>query len=399
MWKAVPNIDSYLLVFNGREINISNSTEKYTVPNLTSGTRYNFTLFTVFGNVSSSGVNCIAVTAPNNTEEFKAVYQTETSINLMWKAVPNIDSYLLVFNGRQINISNSTKEYRVSDLTSGTRYSFTLFTVFGNVSSSGVNCIAVTAPNNTEEFKAVYQTETSINLMWKAVPNIDSYLLVFNGRQINISNSTKEYRVSDLTSGTRYSFTLFTVFGNVSSSGVNCIAVTAPRNADKFKAVYQNETSITLMWKAVPNIDSYLLVFNGREINISNSTNEYRVSDLTSGTRYSFTLFTVFGNVSSSGVNCIAVTAPRNAEEFNKNGQDETSITLQWKTVPNIDNYLLAFDKTEINISNSAEEYRVSDLTSGTRYTFTLFTVFGNVSSSGVNCIAVTGKIYFLYYR
>ncbi|XP_039472732.1 receptor-type tyrosine-protein phosphatase eta-like [Oreochromis aureus] len=392
MWKAVPNIDSYLLVFNEREINISNSTKEYRVSDLTSGTRYNFTLFTVFGNVSSSGVNCIAVTAPNNTEEFKAVYQNETSITLMWKTVPNIDSYLLVFNGRQINISNSTKEYRVSDLTSGTRYSFTLFTVFGNVSSSGVNCIAVTAPNNTEEFQAVYQNATSITLMWKTVPKIDHYLLEFNENKINISNSTEKYTVPNLTSGTRYNFTLFTVFGNVSSSGVNCIAVTdsAPNNTEEFQAVDQNATSITLMWKTVPNIDSYLLVFNGREINISNSTNEYTVSDLTSGTRYSFTLFTVFGNVSSSGVNCIAVTAPRNAEEFNKNGQDETSITLQWKTVPNIDNYLLAFDKTEISISNSAEEYRVSDLTSGTRYSFTLFTVFGNVSSSGVNCIAVT---------
>ncbi|XP_025765352.1 receptor-type tyrosine-protein phosphatase H isoform X2 [Oreochromis niloticus] len=389
-WKTVPNIDNYILVFNERQINISNSTEEYRVSDLTSGTRYSFTLFTVFGNVKSSGVNCIAVTAPNNNEEFKAVDQNETSITLMWKTVPNIDSYLLVFNGREINISNSTKEYRVSDLTSGTRYSFTLFTVFGNVSSSGVNCIAVTAPRNTEEFQAVDQNETSITLMWKAVPNIDSYLLVFNGREINISNSTNEYRVSDLTSGTRYSFTLFTVFGNVSSSGVNCIAVTAPRNAEEFKAVDQNETSINLMWKAVPNIDSYLLVFNGREINISNSIKEYRVSDLTSGTRYSFTLFTVFGNVSSSGVNCIAVTAPRNTEEFQAVYQNETSITLMWKTVPNIDSFLLVFNGREINISNSTNEYTVSDLTSGTRYSFTLFTVFGNVSSSGVNCIAVT---------
>ncbi|CAI5659057.1 unnamed protein product [Oreochromis niloticus] len=389
-WKTVPNIDNYILVFNERQINISNSENEYRVSDLTSGTRYNFTLFTVFGNVSSSGVNCIAVTAPRNTEEFKKNGQNETSITLEWKTVPNIDNYILVFNERQINISNSTEEYTVSDLTSGTRYSFTLFTVFGNVSSSGVNCIAVTAPRNTEEFKKIGQDETSITLEWKTVPNIDNYILVFNERQINISNSENEYRVSDLTSGTRYNFTLFTVFGNVISSGVNCIAVAAPRNTEEFKKNGQDETSITLEWKTVPNIDNYILVFNERQINISNSENEYRVSDLTSGTRYNFTLFTVFGNVISSGVNCIAVTAPRNTEEFKKNGQDETSITLEWKTVPNIDNYILVFNERQINISNSENEYRVSDLTSGTRYSFTLFTVFGNVISSGVNCIAVT---------
>ncbi|XP_039472537.1 receptor-type tyrosine-protein phosphatase H-like [Oreochromis aureus] len=399
MWKAVPNIDSYLLVFNGREINISNSTNEYRVSDLTSGTRYSFTLFTVFGNVNSSGVNCIAVTAPRNTEEFQAVDQNETSITLMWKAVPNIDSFLLVFNGREINISNSTKEYRVSDLTSGTRYSFTLFTVFGNVNSSGVNCIAVTAPRNAEEFKAVDQNETSITLMWKAVPNIDSYLLVFNGREINISNSTNEYTVSDLTSVTRYSFTLFTVFGNVSSSGVNCIAVTAPNNTEEFQAVDQNETSITLMWKAVPNIDSYLLVFNGREINISNSTNEYTVSDLTSGTRYSFTLFTVFGNVSSSGVNFIAVTAPKNVQTVTVT-QNENSITLTWDKVNDLLTYILQYDSGNIVIgkndmggyttSGASVTCVVSSLEAGTNYSFTLFTVFENVNSSGYNFSAPT---------
>ncbi|XP_026011525.1 receptor-type tyrosine-protein phosphatase eta-like [Astatotilapia calliptera] len=389
-WKTVPNIDKYILVFNEREINISNSEKEYRVLNLTSGTRYNFTLFTVFGNVRSSGVNCIAVTAPRNAEEFEAVGQNETSINLQWKTVFNSDSYLLVFNEREISISNSEKEYRVLNLTSGTRYTFTLFTVFGNVRSSGVNCIAVTAPRNADDFKKNGQDETSITLEWKTVPNIDKYILVFNEREINISNSEKEYRVLNLTSGTRYNFTLFTVFGNVRSSGVNCIAVTALQSVNNVTAVGQNETSINLQWKTVSNSDSYLLVFNEREISISNSEKEYRVLNLTSGTRYTFTLFTVFGNVRSSGVNCIAVTAPRNADDFKKNGQDETSITLEWKTVPNIDKYILVFNEREINISNSEKEYRVLNLTSGTRYNFTLFTVFGNVRSSGVNCIAVT---------
>ncbi|XP_076743561.1 receptor-type tyrosine-protein phosphatase H isoform X3 [Maylandia zebra] len=389
-WKTVPNIDKYILAFNGSKINISNSEKEYRVLNLTSGTRYNFTLFTVFDNVRSSGVNCIAVTAPQSVNNVTVVHQNETSITLEWKTVPNINNYILVFNEREINISNSEKEYRVLNLTSGTRYTFTLFTVFGNVRSSGVNCIAVTAPRNADDFKKNGQDETSINLGWKTVPNIDKYILAFNGSKINISNSEKEYRVLNLTSGTRYNFTLFTVFDNVRSSGVNCIAVTAPQSVNNVTVVHQNETSITLEWKTVPNINNYILVFNEREINISNSEKEYRVLNLTSGTRYTFTLFTVFGNVRSSGVNCIAVTAPRNADDFKKNGQDETSITLEWKTVLNIDKYILAFNGSKINISNSENEYRVSDLTSGTRYNFTLFTVFGNVRSSGVNCIAVT---------
>uniref|UniRef100_A0A3Q4H534 Fibronectin type-III domain-containing protein n=1 Tax=Neolamprologus brichardi TaxID=32507 RepID=A0A3Q4H534_NEOBR len=90
---------------------------------------------------------------------------------------------------------------------------------------------------------------------------------------------------------------------------------------------------------------------------------------------------------------CFSILAPRNAEEFKSIGQNETSIKLQWKTVPNSDSFILLFNEGEINIKNSIKEYTVSDLTDGTRYTFTLFTVFGNVRSSGVNCIAVTGKM------
>lgn len=65
-WKKVENILTYTLVFPGREINITALVEaelvRQVTSGLTSGTLYNFTLFTVSENVRSSGVNLIAVT-------------------------------------------------------------------------------------------------------------------------------------------------------------------------------------------------------------------------------------------------------------------------------------------------------------------------------------------------
>ncbi|XP_042254372.1 receptor-type tyrosine-protein phosphatase eta-like isoform X7 [Thunnus maccoyii] len=399
-WNKVDDILNYILVFNGKEINVTASADQvtYTIPGLTSGTKYNFTLFTVFETVRSSGAKLTAVTEPRNAEDFKSVGQTETSITLQWNKVDDILNYTLVFNGSEINVTASADQvtHKVSGLTSGTKYDFTLFTVFENVKSSGVNLTAVTEPRNAEDFKSVGQTETSITLQWNKVEDIHNYTLVFNGSEINVTASADQvtHKVSGLTSGTKYDFTLFTVFETVRSSGVNLTAVTEPRNAEDFKSDGQTETSITLQWNKVEDIHNYTLVFNGREINVTASADQvtHKVSGLTSATKYDFTLFTVFETVRSSGVNLTAVTEPVNAEDFKSVGQNETSITLQWNKVDDILNYTLVFNGSEINVTASADQgtYTISGLTSGTKYDFTLFAVFENVRSSGVNLTAVT---------
>ncbi|XP_036969252.1 tenascin-X-like isoform X2 [Acanthopagrus latus] len=409
-WNKVNNNVSFILQFNGTEINISapvgGGPVTHTVSSLTAGTKYTFTLFSVFENVRSSGVNITAVTAPSNTDSFRSAGQDETSITLQWNKVNNNISFILQFNGTEINISapvgGGPVTHTVSSLTAGTKYTFTLFSVFENVRSSGVNITAVTAPSNTDSFRSAGQNETSITLQWNKVNNNISFILQFNGTEINISapvgGGPVTHTVSSLTAGTKYTFTLFSVFEDIRSSGVNITAVTAPSNTDSFRSAGQNETSITLQWNKVNNNVSFILQFNGTEINISAPVGggpvTHTVSSLTAGTKYTFTLFSVFEHVRSSGVNITAVTTPSNTDSFRSAEQDETSITLQWNKVNNNVSFILQFNGTEINISapvgGGPVTHTVSSLTAGTKYTFTLFSVFENVRSSGVTVIAVT---------
>nr|XP_033465848.1 uncharacterized protein LOC117246184 [Epinephelus lanceolatus] len=177
---------------------------------------------------------------------------------------------------------------------------------------------------------------------------------------------------------------------------------TIPPNAESFRSTGQDETSVTLQWNKVNNNVSFILQFNGTQINISAPDGDgpvtHTVSSLTAGTKYTFTLFSVFENVRSSGLNITAVTAPLNAESFRSTGQDETSITLQWNKVNNNVSFILQFNGTQINISapdgDGPVTHTVSSLTAGTKYTFTLFSVFENVRSSGLNITAVTGPHY-----
>ncbi|XP_038570802.1 tenascin-like [Micropterus salmoides] len=317
-WKKVNDILNYILEFNGGEINVAASEGQehvtHTISLVTSGTKYDFSLFAVFENVRSRGVHITAVTAPRNTEEFKSVGQNENSVTLQWRKVNDILNYVILFSGSEINVAASEGQehvtHTISELTSGTKYDFSLFTVFENVRSRGVHITAVTAPRNTEEFKSVGQNENSVTLQWRKVNHILNYVILFSGSEINVAASEGRehvtHTISELTSATKYDFSLFTVFENVRSRGVNIAAVTAPSNPEKFKPVGKNETSITLQWNKVNNILNYILEFNGRMINVAASEGRehvtHTISELTSGTKYDFSLFTVFENVRSSGV-------------------------------------------------------------------------------------------------
>ncbi|XP_074480703.1 tenascin-like [Sebastes fasciatus] len=409
-WNKVNQTDSFILQFNGSEINITapdgDGPVTHTVSSLTAGTKYTFTLFSVFESIRSRGVNIAAVTASPNAESFRSTEQDETSITLQWNKVNNNVGFILQFNGSEINITapdgDGPVTQTVSSLTAGTKYTFTLFSVFESVRSRGVNITAATAPPNAESFRSTGQNETRITLQWNKVNNNVSFILQFNGSEINITapdgDGPVTHTVSSLTAGTKYTFTLFSVFESVRSRGVNIAAATASPNAESFRSTEQDETSITLQWNKVNNNVGFILQFNGSEINITAPDGDgpvtQTVSSLTAGTKYTFTLFSVFESVRSRGVNITAATAPPNAESFRSTGQNETRITLQWNKVNNNVSFILQFNGSEINITapdgDGPVTHTVSSLTAGTKYTFTLFSVFESVRSRGVNIAAVT---------
>ncbi|XP_035468450.1 receptor-type tyrosine-protein phosphatase H isoform X2 [Scophthalmus maximus] len=236
-WKKVENILTYTLVFPGREINITALVEaelvRQVTSGLTSGTLYNFTLFTVSENVRSSGVNLIAVTVPRNTEEIKSVGQNETSVTLQWKKVEHILTYTLGFSGGEINVTALVEDelvtHTIPDLSSGTEYSFSLVTVFASVKSSGVNHTAVTVPLAVSSVSVTERTVTTVTLKWQDVGKGWSYLLQINGMDVtpDVSQSFVSYPVTSLEPGTEYRFSVITMFSGLNSTAYEGFTVTA----------------------------------------------------------------------------------------------------------------------------------------------------------------------------
>ncbi|KAG8009147.1 Receptor-type tyrosine-protein phosphatase eta [Nibea albiflora] len=401
-WGKVDDFTNYTLTYGEEDINVTSTESKKvteTIQNLTSGTEYTFTLYSVFKYAKSRGVILPAVTAPPNVKVFKSIGQNETSITLQWGRVGKFLNYVLKYNGTEKNVTAAAEDVDVTEtiegLTSGTEYTFTLYTVFKYAKSRGVILPAVTAPPNVKVFKSIGQNETSITLQWGRVGKFLNYVLKYNGIERNVTAAAEDVDVTEtiegLTSGTEYTFTLHTVFEDVRSSGVNIAVFTA-----EFKPVYQNETSITLQWVKAGNYTGYILKYKeGGEINVTaeNEKVTHIVQNLTSGTEYDFTLYTVFENVRSSGANVTAVTAPRDTDAFEAIEQDENSITLQWGKVDDFTNYTLTYGEEDINVTSTESKNvtkTIRNLTSGTEYTFTLYTVFKYAKSRGVILLAVT---------
>ncbi|XP_036073194.1 receptor-type tyrosine-protein phosphatase H isoform X2 [Oryzias melastigma] len=398
-WSKVEDISTYRLEYEGNVRDVSepdDTTISYTLTGLSSGNRYNITLFSVRDGDQSNGISIIAVTAPTDTELFTNQTQNETSITLTWKRVENISNYILFINGKEKNIPQESKEYIahvVEDLTSGTRHEFSLFTVFVNVHSRGNNITAVTAPTNAEKFTHLNQTETSITLTWISEKDIFNYILQTNGKEESIpeqSTGSVNHVVPNLTPGTRYQFRLFTVFDGVRSTGDDIIAVTAPNNVETFDHINQNETSITLNW-TTKNDFNYTLELDGKQENFTQQSTgsiKHVVRNLINGTEYEFKLFTVFDYARSSGKTLTAVTVPSKLNSVKVTERTENSIIIQWISPNEKWSYEVQINGSDV--ASSSTSATVTDLLPGTKYVLSVISQFSGFSSAASETITVT---------
>ena len=85
-WNKVDDILNYRLLFNGSEINVTTSAGnqvEHTIPGLTSGTKYVFTLLAVYESVRSSGVTLSAVTGKFSSWHRSTTRQSSLTIYMI----------------------------------------------------------------------------------------------------------------------------------------------------------------------------------------------------------------------------------------------------------------------------------------------------------------------------
>ncbi|XP_051538698.1 receptor-type tyrosine-protein phosphatase H-like [Myxocyprinus asiaticus] len=355
--------------------------------------------------------------------------RSESELTLEWIKVNNNTDYFykLKYNSESghsgtdtpINGSATVDEvtHIVSNLSAGTQYFFTLYTVLNDRMSDGYNFSNVTVPSNVESVAVIARTEFELTLQWAKVNNNSNYTYVLKfsngtdtGSQISRSetDAVETHTVSNLSAGTLYSFTLYTVFEGERSSGFNFSSVTVPSNVDSVSVVHCNDTDMILQWDIVTNRDNNTYTYILQYINESRNKNRtispdensviiLHISSLIPATNYSFTLYTLFENVTSNGYNFKNSTTLSEVTQVRVTDRSQKQLIIEWNKLNsnNIYNYTLNQNHGELIHFIGSEQgdvirHEFSSLTPGTVYNFTLFTVVNNVKSSGYNFKSVT---------
>ncbi|XP_073512455.1 receptor-type tyrosine-protein phosphatase H isoform X5 [Phyllobates terribilis] len=413
-----PNKSSYTYTVKyGSQNKTGITTSTVGITGLAPGTDYSFTVYAVTSNgtFSNPSTAANATTLPSMVMNLQITSVSDTSVNLTWtpSSDPNKSSYTYTVKyGSKNKTGITTSTVGITDLAPGTDYSFTVYAVTSNGTYSNPSTAANTTTLSTSVTNLVVTSvsDTSVTLMWppSSDPNNSSYTYTvkYGSKSVpGIKNNTAV--VTGLAPGTDYSFTVFSVTSNGTSSNPSNVAnaTTQPSQVTNLKVSSVTSSSATLTWTPSSDINSisYSYTVNYGSTNITGiKTSPTEIKSLDAGTEYSFTIYAVINGISSKPSNVVkGTTEPNVVQGVNVMSVSETTVTLQWNlsTDPNNNNYTYTVDGqgaqfTKIsNINSSTNSVVIQNLLPGVDYNLTVSAVtWNNVSSDPSKTVSTTTK-------
>lgn len=205
------------------------------------------------------------------------VSKTSTTVTLSWGAVFNADSYRVVVSGVESYLSSDDNAgFSVLDLDPSTTYTFKVHAVNAGGRSADSAPLTVTTnapstpvPATPTGLSAPSKTGTAVDLTWTAVAGASSYRVLRNGTQVSASLTSAYFTDTGLIPSTAYTYTVFAVNEHGSSATAaslsvttNAAAVGSP-SAPAVTVASKTDSTVTLTWPAVGNVETYLIFRNG----------------------------------------------------------------------------------------------------------------------------------------
>ena len=416
----------------------------HTVTGLTAGTTYSFRvrLATSAGNADSDMVSASTLATLKPATGLTDSNPTTATVGLSWTlpTQPGGVTVTEVAVQQQSGTTWSTvgtlgataTTHTVSGLTAGTTYSFRirLVTSSGNADSEPLSATTLAAPKPATSLTASNPTQMTVSLSW-TLPAQGAGVSV-TGVEVQqqsdttwstvgtLDASATTHKVTGLTAGTTYSFRirLVTNSGNADSGAVSADTLEAPRAATGLAASDPTQTTVDLAWTLPAQPEG--VTVSGVEVQqlsgatwstvatLGASSTTHTVTELTSGTTYSFRIrvATSSGNADSDAVSATTIEEPAqqiSVEPLSATGlaasnSTQTTVDLAWTlpaqgagvSVTGVEVQQQAADETwstVATLASDATSHTVTELTAGTSYTFRirLVTSSGSADSDSVS--------------
>ncbi|XP_045898399.1 receptor-type tyrosine-protein phosphatase eta, partial [Micropterus dolomieu] len=290
------------------------------------------------------------------------------------------------------------------NLMAAVKYTVTVYSVGGNLSSTPVTLSKFTLPNKVEILNVTMVTETSVSLSWdKPAGGTVSYIINVQGeKNQSIQTNLISYTVNSLIPGNLYTFTVTSEVEDKSqrSEGFNIMKYTKPSKVSNLRVSNITTTSLQLTW-APPtgNATSYRVkavndsnhMFDNCTVKQTNVT----VTKLPAGTKITLSVAALVNDTEEGDyVTTVNYTVPNKVEILNVKMVTETSVSLSWdKPAGGTVSYIINVQgEKNQNIQTNLTSYTVNSLIPGNLYTFTVTSEVEDKSqrSEGFNIMKYT---------
>ncbi|XP_032894452.1 receptor-type tyrosine-protein phosphatase eta-like [Amblyraja radiata] len=268
--------------------------------------------------------------------------------------------------------------------------------------------LIIAEPNPVNNAIASSRNTTSVTLSWDKP--LDSkpeytYKVTLSGHLPIMITGTEFVTVAQLNPGTGYTFSVFTLAAdNTSADPVYVSSTTVPSKPGAIAVMALSNISISLsLGRPVDMGDTqynFSIIYgsaSSSDVSFNEITNSTKIQDLQSGTNYTISVTTVVqGGVKSEAVVLNQFTKPNPVNNAIASSRNTTSVTLSWdKPLDSKPEYTYKVTLSgHLPIMITGNEFvTVAQLTPGTGYTFSVFTLAAdNTSADPVNVSSTTGK-------
>ncbi|XP_033741924.1 tenascin-like [Pecten maximus] len=351
---------------------------------------------------------------PNALQNVTVKGQTTSSVTLTITSPSSgsVDYYNVTFTNadgqsKTQSTPNNDTSYTVDNLTAGHRYTFSVVSVYQDLTSTPSTDVSTsTVPNIPSALAVTYRTTTSVTLtVTPGNGGHDGYRVTYVGDGINRNRTFPNKKINrptlvigNLTSGTTFTFNVFTrANGLESESYYGTQASTNPNALQNVTVKGQTTSSVTLTITSPSSgsVDYYNVTFTNADgqsktQSTTNNDTSYTVDNLTAGHRYTFSVVSVYQNLTSTPSRDVSTsTVPNRPTALAVTNRTPTSVTLT--VTPGYggrDGYRVSYNggdnhgnRTFTNITNDTPTLVISSLTSGTTFTFNVFT-----RANGLEC-------------
>uniref|UniRef100_A0A9J8CPY9 Tenascin R (restrictin, janusin) n=2 Tax=Cyprinus carpio TaxID=7962 RepID=A0A9J8CPY9_CYPCA len=426
LWGTVQGpIDHYRVTYTSStgvttELTVPKDVTTTTLTGLEPGTEYTITVAAQRGRQKSTAATIDAFTGFRPITQLFFSDVTSDSLTVAWSApAPPADAFILNYNAQdstddsEIALDGSKTRITLTGLLPSRRYTVTLVTMHGNVTSKPVIGSVTTGMDPPRDMTMLYVTEDSVTISWiQPYAPFDYYKMSYQspkGRMDNVvtDNDVTNYTLTSLHPATEYEIKLNAVRGSQESKVITTTVFTAMDMPMDLTALNVTPQGSLLRWNPpVSSVDNYVVTLTRNQVMadtflVEGNKQEYQLGQLIPSTTYSVALYATKGPLTSGTVITNFVTpmdAPQNltASEIN-----HRSALISWQPpLADIDNYMLTYkaaDGSRKELILDAEDtwIRLEGLAETTEYTVRLQAARGLETSAIVSTTFTTGNRLF----